>query len=119
MPAAHLPLAPLLRESVSEPASILLKADELGRIEMVERDGVRVIRRNIAAARWWARWFARAAAAREARALRKLAGIDGVPALVHWDGRELLRGYIAGKPMQQAQPRDAAYYRDALRLLAR
>ncbi|WP_267222124.1 RIO1 family regulatory kinase/ATPase [Dyella silvae] len=96
----------------------LLKADELGRIEIAERDGVRVIRRDIGAARWWARTFARRAAAREARALAKLDGIDGVPALLGWNGRELLRSYIAGAPMQQAQPRDRAYYREALRLLA-
>ena len=98
---------------------ILLKADELGRIEIVERDGVRMVRRDIAAARWWARLFARRAAAREARALVRLADIDGVPALLGWDGRELLRSYIAGAPMQQAQPRQRGYYRDALRLLSR
>ncbi|MBT2117339.1 serine/threonine protein kinase [Dyella sp. LX-66] len=96
----------------------LLKADELGRIELTRRDGVPVIRRDIGGARWWARAFARRAAAREARALAKLAGVDGVPALLGWNGKELLRGYIAGAPMQQAQPRDRAYYRDALRLLA-
>ncbi|PMQ05948.1 Serine/threonine-protein kinase StkP [Dyella sp. AD56] len=98
---------------------ILLKADELGRIEMTERSGVRVIRRDVMAARWWARTVARRAAAREARALAKLDGLDGVPALLGWDGHELLRGYIAGAPMQQAQPHDRAYYREALRLLAR
>lgn len=96
----------------------LLKADELGRIELTVRDGAAVIRRDVAAARWWARTFARRAAAREARALAKLRGVDGVPSLLGWDGRELLRGYIAGAPMQQACPRDRAYYRDALRLLA-
>lgn len=95
----------------------LLKSDELGRIEMTERDGVRVIRRDVEAARWWARAFARRAAAREARALARLDGIEGVPALLGWDGRELLRGYIAGAPMQQARPCDRAYYRQALRLL--
>ncbi|SFK45386.1 serine/threonine protein kinase [Rhodanobacter glycinis] len=95
----------------------LLKADELGRIEIIECDGVRMIRRDIGAARWWARAFARRAAAREARALAKLAGVDGVPTLLGWDGRELLRSYMAGRPMQQAQPRDRTYYRDALRLL--
>ncbi len=99
--------------------AILLKADELGRIEIVQRGGVRVIRRDIGAARWWARHFARRAAAREARALARLDGLDGVPTLLRWDGRELLRGYIAGAPMQQARPVDRAYYRDALRLLAR
>ncbi len=96
----------------------LLKADELGRIEIVECDGVRCIRRDIRAARWWARLFAYRAAAREARALAKLDGIDGVPRLLAWNGHELLRSYIAGKPMQQAQPADPRYYRDALRLLA-
>lgn len=98
---------------------ILLKADELGRIEIVQRDGVMMIRRDVAAARWWARGFARRAAAREARALQRLAGLDGVPALLAWDGDELLRSHIAGAPMQQAQPREPAYYREALRLLAR
>jgi RIO-like serine/threonine protein kinase len=103
---------------VEPESSQLLKADELGRIEIALRDGRPVIRRDVAAARWWARAFARSAAAREARALHRLAGIDGVPALLSWDGRQLLRGYIAGAPMQQAQPRDPAYYRQALRLLA-
>ncbi len=97
---------------------MLLKADELGRIEMTERAGVRVIRRDVTAARWWVRPVARRAAAREARALAKLDGIDGVPALLGWDGQELLRSYIAGAPMQQARPHDRAYYREALRLLA-
>ena len=98
---------------------ILLKADEFGRIEIVERGGVRMIRRDITAAHWWARSLARRAAAREARALRRLDGVDGVPALLGWDGHELLRGYISGAPMQQAQPRERGYYRDALRLLTR
>lgn len=98
---------------------ILLKADEFGRIEIVERGGVRMIRRDITAAHWWVRSLARRAAAREARALRRLDGVDGVPALLGWDGHELLRGYISGAPMQQAQPRERGYYRDALRLLTR
>lgn len=96
----------------------LLKADQLGRIERIEIDGRSFVRRDVAAARWWARAFARRAAAREARALRRLAGLEGVPALLAWDGRELLRGYIDGLPMQEARPVARAYYREALRLLA-
>jgi RIO-like serine/threonine protein kinase len=96
----------------------LLKADELGRIEHVQRGGVSLIRRDIGAARWWARWFARRAAAREARALSRLAGVDGVPRLLAWNGRVLERSYMAGQPMQVGKPLDAAYYRAALRLLA-
>src|SRR6202000_3053163 len=97
----------------------LLKADELGRIARVERGGLLLIRRDIASARWWARWFARRAAGREARALARLDGIDGVPRLLAWNGRVLERSYMAGEPMQAAKPLDPAYYRDALRLLAR
>jgi len=97
---------------------ILLKADELGRIECHRRDGVMVIVRDIAAARWWARRFARNAAAREARALERLEGIEGVPRLLRFNGRVLERSFMAGAPMQQAQPRNAAYFRQARRLLA-
>ena len=103
---------------MDEPRAILLKADELGRIEMIERGGAPMIRRDVGAARWWARGFARGAAAREARALARLDGVDGVPALIDWNGAQLLRGYIDGAPMQQSRPCDRAYYRDALRLLA-
>ena len=69
----------------------LLKADELGRIERVDRGGVLLIRRDISSARWWARAFARRAAARAARALCRLAGIDGVPRLPARNGRLLER----------------------------
>jgi RIO-like serine/threonine protein kinase len=96
----------------------LLKADELGRIERVERDGVTLIRRDIGSARWWARAFARRAAAGEARALARLDGLDGVPRLLAWNGRVLERSYMAGQPMQLGKPVDPAYYRAALRLLA-
>lgn len=98
---------------------MILKADELGRIEIVRHERGLAIRRDIRVARWWARPVARRAAAREARALMRLADVDGVPRLLGWNGEQLLRSYIAGAPMQQAQPRDPAYYRAALRLLAR
>ena len=75
---------------------ILLKADELGRIEIIERDGPRGARVDRAGGYRWC-----------------------APALLAWSGRELLRSYIAGAPMQQAQPRHRSCYRDALRLLTR
>lgn len=95
----------------------LLKADEFGRIELAWRDGQPAICRRVASARWWALPAARRAAAREARALIRLEDVPGVPRLLHWDGRDLWRGYVPGMPMQQAQPGDRAYYREALRLL--
>ncbi|MGN6237702.1 serine/threonine protein kinase [Dyella sp.] len=106
------------KSNAQAPSGWLLKADELGKIEIVVRSDEVMVRRDVMAARWWARRFARRAAGREARALTKLRGVEGVPALLAWDGSELLRSYIAGAPMQQAQPRDRAYFAEALRLLA-
>lgn len=115
--AASTPMTDDVPSSAAD-AVQLLKSDELGRIELCRHAGEPAVRRDVAAARWWARAFARRAAAREARALRRLDGLDGVPRLLAWDGRQLLRSYMDGAPMQQAQPRDRAYYRRALRLLA-
>lgn len=105
-------------DTASTDGERLLKADELGRVALCRYEGRWAICRDIGAARWWARGFARRAAAREARALERLAGLEGVPCLLAWDGRRLWRSYIAGRPMQEAAPRDPAYYREALRLLA-
>jgi len=97
----------------------LLKSDELGRVVLARYHGQQAICRDIGAARWWARTFARRAAAREARVLQRLAGLEGVPQLLDWDGRCLWRSYIDGAPMQEARPCRREYYRDAMRLLAR
>jgi hypothetical protein len=100
-----------------QPSIELLKADAFGRIECL-RDAQRTwIRRDTNAAHRGLRWFARRAAAHEARALALLAGIDGVPQLLRWEAGILDRSYMAGAPMQTAQPRDPAYYRTAHRLL--
>jgi hypothetical protein len=97
----------------------LLKSDALGRIEIVIDGERRWIRRNTRVAHFGMRWFARAAAAREARALAALAGLEGVPQLVVWADGILDRTYMDGAPMQQAQPRDPVYYREAHQLLKR
>lgn len=99
--------------------SELLKSDALGRIEIVIDEERRWIRRDTRAAHFGLRWFARAAAAREARVLRALAGIDGVPQLIAWGAGVLDRTYMEGAPMQQARPGDPIYYRRAHRLLKR
>jgi RIO-like serine/threonine protein kinase len=99
--------------------SELLKSDALGRIEIVIDEERRWIRRDTRAAHFGLRWFARAAAAREARVLRALAGIDGVPQLIAWGEGVLDRTYMEGAPMQQARPGDPIYYRRAHRLLKR
>jgi RIO-like serine/threonine protein kinase len=97
----------------------LLKSDALGRIEIVIDGERRWIRRDTRAAHFGLRWFARAAAAREARVLHALAGLDGVPQLIAWGEGILDRTYMEGAPMQQARPSAPLYYRQAHRLLKR
>jgi RIO-like serine/threonine protein kinase len=95
-----------------------LKRDHLGAIAVVA-DAVAgtAIERDTDAASFGLRWLARRAAAREARALQVLAGIEGVPTLLGFDGRRLRRGFVEGQVMNEAQPRDVVYFRRAFRLL--
>jgi RIO-like serine/threonine protein kinase len=78
-----------------------------------------VVCRDTATARWWARPVSRRLARREALALQRLAGLEGFPRLLRWDGQKLLRSSIAGTTMREARPSDAAYFGAGLRLLAR
>ncbi|MEM6578912.1 MAG: serine/threonine protein kinase [Pseudomonadota bacterium] len=64
-------------------------------------------------ARPLASWLAR----RERRALAAVSGIEGCPALIHADRDGLLREWTVGTPLQLAQPKEAAFYEDARRLL--
>jgi RIO-like serine/threonine protein kinase len=94
-----------------------LKHDSFGSIARVIENGRSWIRRDTRDAAPVLRWIARRVAAREARALRRLEGLAGVPRLLAWDGRVLERSHIAGCAMQEARPRDPAYFRAARRLV--
>ncbi len=96
----------------------LSSAAILGTIELLPGNPP-VICRDTGRARWWARPLSRRLAGREARALRRLGGASGFPALLHWDGQRLTRSALAGQTMAEARPRHPGYFRDALRLLAR
>lgn len=98
---------------------VLLKSDLFGRVSRVGLIGGEVVLRETGPARPWLRWLARMLARREARALARLDGCAGTPTLLRFDGVTLERAWIPGQPMQQARPRHAAYFRDALRLLGR
>ncbi len=58
-------------------------------------------------------WLAR----REIKGLKAVKGIEGCPMLIRADATGLLRSFTRGTPLHLAQPRDAAWYRDAKRLL--
>ncbi|HVI25217.1 MAG TPA: serine/threonine protein kinase [Xanthomonadaceae bacterium] len=96
-----------------------LKADSFGRIALMRgADGGLFVRRDLRHVPWWLRlpawWLAR----REARALRRVAGMEAVPQLLRWDGRVLDRSYMDGAAMYQRPPRgDAAWFRAAHRRL--
>lgn len=98
-------------------AGPLLKADALGSVRLAHAPPAVV--RDTRAARFGLAWLARRLAGREAAALARLAGRPGVPALVAFDGRVLVRSHVPGRPMFEARPTTARYYRDALTLLRR
>ena len=76
-----------------------------------------VVLRKLDTVPWYARPIAWALARKEIRGLRAVQGIKGCPALVRVDKTGLLRSWTRGTPLQLAQPSDAAWYRDAKRLL--
>ncbi len=96
-----------------------LKTDLFGTIRMEKFDGRDCVVRDFGTARWWLKPLAARLARREARALLALAGMPGVPRLLRLERGRLVRSYLPGVPMQRARPQDAAYYREALRLLVR
>jgi len=96
-----------------------LKSDTFGEIRLGPGPGGLVVTRDAGRARPWSRWFARRLLAREARALAALAGVPGVPALIEVGPERLVRSYIDGRPLQEAQVRDPAYFAAAAKLLFR
>jgi len=80
---------------------VRLKHDHFGAIDHVDGH----IRRDTRVASFGLRWLARLIAAREARALERLRGLDGVPQLIGFDGRVLDRSFMDGQPMDAARPR--------------
>jgi hypothetical protein len=101
------------------PASTrLLKRDLFGSVTLESgAGGQECVRRDWSGSIWWLRPLARHLGRREARALRHLDGMAGIPRLLAVDSCGLTREWIAGQPMQVAKPVDPAYFRAALRLL--
>ena len=71
-----------------------IKHDHFGSISRVRDASGDRTRRDTGDASFGLRLLARMAAAREARALARLRGIEGVPALLAWNGRRLDRAWI-------------------------
>jgi RIO-like serine/threonine protein kinase len=108
---------------VTGPEQTLLKRDLFGevcRLRAADAAGTReCVQRDTTVAARGVGWFARRLAAREARALHALRRVPGVPRLVSWDGRLLVRSWLPGIPLHRSGGVDRAYFREALRLLRR
>jgi hypothetical protein len=107
---------------MSTPGRTLLKRDLFGVVSHVASGPSSTppcVERDTTAAAPWIRWLARRLAAREARALLRLRGLPGVPRLLAWDGRRLLRSWLPGTPLHRAANVEDPWFRDALRLLRR
>lgn len=104
------------REPEAPEGARLLKADLFGRILLADLNGEPCVIRDTRRARWWTKILARRLAAREARALRALAGMADVAQLRGWDGETLIRSWIPGAPLHAAGARDPRFF-DALRRL--
>ena len=99
--------------------SKLLKKDVFGEVRLEEAESCRSICRDTRCAHWLVRWLARRLLAREARALRAAAGVEGVPGVKRQDRQALVRDYIEGQPLQVARPTNPGYYRRAAQLVRR
>ena len=96
---------------------IELKRGSLGDIYCeTAADSVTTIR-DWRMARW--RGLARFLARREARALSRLAGIEGIPSLIGFERDRLIRSFLPGEVMYRSQPPSREYFREALRLVRR
>jgi len=96
-----------------------LKRDSLGIVTVSSGVEGAVVTRDTRDAAWWARPLARHLARREARALRALGHLEGVPRLIEFDGFRLRRTFLTGTAMHEARPASRQYFRDALKLLCR
>ena len=101
---------------------MFLKADFFSRTDKgcftVNGSEVPAVRRDVRYARWWTRPLAVLLADRERRALRRLLGVPHTPDLLLDARWTIVRSWIDGVPLREAQPRDPAFYSSARRLLA-
>ncbi len=98
----------------------LLKSDVFSETQsghLAADPSTRLTRRRLDRLPLWSRGIGRLLAAREARALRRLEGIAGLPQLIRQDRDNLIRSWIEGTPLQLSGGLDRAWTRDAHRLL--
>lgn len=114
--------APTTSEDTPAPANTqssitVLKSDLFGDIELVRSNKAPMICRQFGRASWWVKPLAYWTAKREAKALTRLVGLPGFAQLLDWQSGCLSRSFVEGEAMQDAKPRNPAYFKHAYRLL--
>jgi RIO-like serine/threonine protein kinase len=97
----------------------LLKKDLFGEVWLKTDRSGHCILRDCRKAAPPLRPIARLLMRREARALRALQDIRGVPKVLSMDAHTLTRSYLSGTPLHEARMREARFYNAAARLLRR
>ncbi|NNE52937.1 MAG: serine/threonine protein kinase [Sulfitobacter sp.] len=98
----------------------LLKRDVFSETQsghLADDADTRLTRRQLDRLPLWSRGIARYLARREARALRRLQEVDGVPRLIRSDPEGLIRSWLEGVPLQLAGRLHRTWADDAHRLL--
>lgn len=94
-----------------------LKRDHFGSISLIDDGEQRRIIRNTGDASPFLRGIARWVARREAKAMRRLEGLAGVPVFLRNEANVFERSFLDGATMRDAKPRHAEYFHHAARLL--
>jgi len=100
--------------------STVHKRDEFSETVSGYLDGapdIKLVLRKLDGVPFWAKPIAAFLARKEVRSLRVVTGITGTPALIRVDKTGILRSWSAGVPLNLAKPTDAAFYKDAARIL--
>ena len=84
---------------------------------LADDPSVKVVLRRLDGVPWWARAISQFLARKEARGLRAVQGIKGVPVLLEADKGGILRVWSEGTPLHLAKPSGPEWYQDAGRLL--
>ncbi|MGH1355669.1 MAG: phosphotransferase [Thalassovita sp.] len=84
---------------------------------LADDPSVKVVLRRLDGVPGWARAISQLLARKEARGLRAVQGIEGVPVLLEADKGGILRIWSEGTPLHLAKPSGPDWYRDAARLL--
>ncbi|NND65383.1 MAG: serine/threonine protein kinase [Gammaproteobacteria bacterium] len=94
-------------------------ADDIGDTECDALDihNTDCIIRDYSNARLIWRFLARYLARRERDALSYLNDVNGIPRLIDYNNRRLIRSFLAGAPMHIARPKSSHYFKSAAKLL--